>query len=426
VSEQSKASAFPDTVQPGIPQLPDRPPIGWKRTPLSFDLYEAKRPVEMKDEDEYDLVTVKRGRGGVVKRERKLGADISVKTQFEVKAGDFLISKRQIVHGACGIVPPALEGSTVSNEYAVLRSRGAIDLEFLKYLSHSTYFQQTCFHSSIGVHIEKMIFKTDKWFAWEFDLPPLAEQGRIAEILSSWDRAIEATEKLIANSQAQKKALMQQLLTCKKRLPGFSGQWRTTHLESVVEVDPESLSSATPPGQRFKYISLSEVEPGRIADNLPELDFASAPSRARKCVKRGDVLMSTVRPNLCGFAKVCSNDTNLVASTGFAVLRARSKISIDFVLHSLFGEFFSKQIDALVAGSNYPAISSSDVKHLLVQIPEFGEQTAISKVLGDAEAVIQLLIDNKARLAAEKASLMQQLLTGKRRVKLPSAQEEAA
>ncbi len=187
----------------------------------------------MQDDKEYDLVTVKRGRGGVVKRERKRGADISVKTQFEVKAGDFLISKRQIVHGACGLVPPALEGSTVSNEYAVLRSRGAIDLEFLKYLSHSVYFQQTCFHSSIGVHIEKMIFKTEKWFAWEFDLPPLAEQSRIAEILSTWDRAIEATEKLIANSQTQKKALMQQLLTGKKRLPGFCGKWRIEQLGTL-------------------------------------------------------------------------------------------------------------------------------------------------------------------------------------------------
>lgn len=211
MTAQSKSSAFPDTVQPGIPQLPPRPPKGWSRIPLKSDLYEEKRPVKMHDDEEYDLVTVKRGRGGVVKRDRKRGADISVKTQFEVKSGDFLISKRQIVHGACGLVPPHLEGSTVSNEYAVLRSRGEIDLDFLKYLSHSIYFQQTCFHSSIGVHIEKMIFKTDRWLNWEFDLPPLQEQRRIAALLATWDKAIEVAENLIENNRQRKKAIIRRL-----------------------------------------------------------------------------------------------------------------------------------------------------------------------------------------------------------------------
>ena len=223
MSSVSKSSAYPDTVQPGIPKLETHPPVGWKRTTFGEHLYEEKRPVKMDDDTEYDLVTVKRARGGVVKRETKRGADISVKTQFEVKGGDFLISKRQIVHGACGLVPRDLEGSTVSNEYAVLRGKNSINLEFLKHFSHSVFFQQTCFHSSIGVHIEKMIFKTEKWFGWEFDLPPISEQRRIANTLSTWDRAIETTEKLIANSQAQKKALMQQLLRpIQSRLQGSS------------------------------------------------------------------------------------------------------------------------------------------------------------------------------------------------------------
>ena len=64
----------------------------------------------------------------------------------------------------------------VSNEYAVLNSDGQIDLRFLRYLSESRYFQQTCFHSSIGVHVEKMIFKTERWLKWPFNIPPLPDQ----------------------------------------------------------------------------------------------------------------------------------------------------------------------------------------------------------------------------------------------------------
>ena len=101
----SKASAYPKSVQSGLPRLGTCPP-GWTRGPLSAHLTEELRPLNMADDEVYNLVTVKRSRGGVVLRERLKGSEIAVKTQFRLKAGDFLISKRQIVHGACGIVPP--------------------------------------------------------------------------------------------------------------------------------------------------------------------------------------------------------------------------------------------------------------------------------------------------------------------------------
>lgn len=167
----SKATAFPKSVRPGIPSLGPKPP-GWTRGPLSEYLFEQQRPIKMVDDTEYRLVTVKRSRGGVVEREHLKGREISVKTQFLLHAGDFLISKRQIVHGACGLVPAELEGSIASNEYAVLRGNSSIDLQFLNYLAHSVYFQQTCFHSSIGVHVEKMIFKLDRWLVSIFHLLP--------------------------------------------------------------------------------------------------------------------------------------------------------------------------------------------------------------------------------------------------------------
>jgi len=423
MSSVSKSSAFPDTVQPGIPKLPEHPPAGWSRTKFGAHLFEEKRPVRILHDKSYDLVTVKRARGGVVRRDTKLGGDISVKTQFEVKAGDFLISKRQIVHGACGLVPDALDGSTVSNEYAVLRGKSTMDLGYLNHFSNSVFFQQTCFHSSIGVHIEKMIFKTDKWLDSRFDLPPINEQKRIAEILSTWDQVIVNTERLIANSRAQKKSLMQKLLTCEKRIQGFGEEWSTVTLEDVVEIDPEVLPSSTDPKYSFSYISLSEVEAGRILESIPTMSFESSPSRARKIVKRNDILMSTVRPNLLGFAKVNSSETDLVASTGFAVLRARKGISVDFVYHSLFGDFVTQQIDRLVAGSNYPAINPSDVKKLRIKIPKFEEQKQIAELLGAADSAVHVLCENVRCLRVEKNALMQQLFSGKRRVKV---EEEAA
>ena len=208
---------FPASVQPGIPNLPATP-SGWRRIHLRDHLREVRRPVVLVDEESYSLVTVKRSRGGVELRANLRVNEVKTPTQFYVQAGDFLISKRQIVHGACGVVPPELDGAVVSNEYAVLNSDGQIDLQFLRYLSESRYFQQTCFHSSIGVHIEKMIFKTDHWLNWPFNIPPLAQQKHIVEILDTASREVAAISEQLKALKREKSALMAQLLTGKRRV----------------------------------------------------------------------------------------------------------------------------------------------------------------------------------------------------------------
>jgi type I restriction enzyme S subunit len=209
--------SYPTSVQPGIPTLPTAP-AGWVRMPLARHLTETRRPVSLSADSTYRLITVKRSRGGVELREVLTGREIKTPSQFYVREGDFLISKRQIVHGACGIVPAELDGAVVSNEYAVLNSDGQIDLKFLRYLSESRYFQQTCFHSSIGVHVEKMIFKTERWLKWPFNIPPLPEQRRIVKILDLARREVELLEQQVQVLRQEKAALMADLLTGKRRV----------------------------------------------------------------------------------------------------------------------------------------------------------------------------------------------------------------
>lgn len=208
---------YPASVQPGIPKLPAAPE-GWRRISLSHHLAEVRRPVALNPDETYQLVTVKRSRGGVELRQMLLGREIKTPSQFYVRTGDFLISKRQIVHGACGIVPAELDGAVVSNEYAVLNSDGQIDLRFLRYLSESRYFQQTCFHSSIGVHVEKMIFNTERWLKWPFNVPPLSVQLRIVEVLDTARREVELIAAQIERLKQEKAALMTDLLTGKRRV----------------------------------------------------------------------------------------------------------------------------------------------------------------------------------------------------------------
>lgn len=424
----SKASAFPKSVQAGIPRL-GRCPEGWTREPLARHLVENLRPVKLSNDAEYDLVTVKRSRGGVVRREHLKGRDISVKSQFLLHEGDFLISKRQIVHGACGLVPAELAGSIVSNEYAILGAKPTIDLNFLNHLAHSAYFQQTCFHSSIGVHVEKMIFKLDRWLAWDFDLPPMKEQQRIAEVLSTWDRAIGTVETLIVNSRAQKQALMQQLLPHgsnypQRRVGSSYREWQETTLGDLGDTfGGLTGKSKADFGSGFPFVTYKNVFENAIVDP-DNCELVKIESGERQhSVKFGDILFTTSSetPEEVGMSSVVMFDAPAVYLNSFCFgFRTHSADAIDpaFSAHYFRSEDMRTKIATLAQGSTRYNISKAGLLKLKFFLPEAAEQREIANILDVAQNEIARLTRQLTALREEKSALMQQLLTGKRRVKI--------
>lgn len=247
-------------------------------------------------------------------------------------------------------------------------------------------------------------------------VPPYSEQISIAKILSVWDKAIMISEQLFINSQQYKKHLTQELLTQKKRLPGFSKKIKHYHFSDLLTIDAKNLDKNTPDNFEFNYISLSDVENGRISSKLERHKFHSAPSRARRIVDEDDILLATVRPNSQGFAKIKNEHADLIASTGFSVLTRRENVCADYVYHYLFSAHITSQINSLVVGTNYPAINSSDVSGLSIYCPEYEEQKEIAEILNNCDSMIYQLQHKIACLKKEKRALTQQLLTGKRRV----------
>lgn len=427
----STDSKYPPSVKAGKPELGNTP-SGWRKDTLNHYLKLKQRKVKIEDETEYDLVTVKRSRGGVVRREHLLGKQISVKSQFALKTGDFLISKRQIVHGACGIVPEDLDGSIVSNEYSIFTAKDNFDLTYLSYLSETLYFQQTCFHSSIGVHIEKMIFKLDNWFKWEFNIPPLPEQQKIAQILSTWDKAIATTEKLITTSQQQKKALMQQLLTGKKRLVNpetgkvFEGDWEEILLEDIASKIMVGIASAathaySPSGIRM--LRNLNIKDGWIDDS--DMLFISEKYEIKhknKRLKAGDIL--TVRTGYPGLSAVVPKKYDNAQCFTSLITRLNQKKALpDFICKYINSEFGKKFISSGEAGGAQKNVNAGMLKRMPISLPQVDEQQKIALVLTAADKEIEILEAKLTHLKDEKKALMQQLLTGKRRVKVEHMEE---
>ena len=258
------------------------------------------------------------------------------------------------------------------------------------------------------------------------DIPPLSEQKKIASVFASVDEVIDSTQKQIDKLQDLKKAVMNELLTKgightkfskDRELGRVPKSWAVVSLSKMASIDTESLKNTTDANYEFYYIDISSVKTGIIDIPTEKIKFCESPSRARKIVREGDVILSTVRPNLKAFAYVnhCGYK-DFICSTGFSVIRATTDNDAKFIFHSILSYGVSKQIDVLVSGSNYPAINSSYVKTLRIARPPLPEQQKIASVLSSIDRSIEEKRRKHQKIQSLKKSLMQDLLTGKVRV----------
>ncbi|WP_160164085.1 restriction endonuclease subunit S [Nafulsella turpanensis] len=192
----------------------------WREVEYGKVLKEVKRPVDWNDDELYDLISVKRRSGGLFHRESLNGSQILTKNLRTAKAGDFLISKMQIVHGASGLTTEAFDGMKISGSYiaAVAKDPNKLNVEFLDWISKLPKFYHQTYRSSYGVHIEKMTFDFKLFLKEKMQLPPLEEQQAIVMVLKASEAEITLLKQKMNQLKQQKKGLMQQLLTGKKRL----------------------------------------------------------------------------------------------------------------------------------------------------------------------------------------------------------------
>ncbi len=407
----SARPAYPSSVVKGIPRL-GRKPDGWREVAFGDVLEVVKRPATIDPAQSYQLINVKRNRGGVIPRETKSGSEIKTKTQFYVAAEDFVISRRQIVHGACGIVPPGLDGALVSNEYSTLVPKKGLYLKFLAYFSHTSHFQKTCFHASVGVVIEKMIFNLDAWLEHRFYLPPLEEQERIVRILAAADRAIARTEDLIAAKRRLKKGLAQRLTIGKLRFSDFRESWTRRSLGSMGNC----VSGGTPDTRRTEYWGGEHVWciPSDIPNSSPVIRSTERTITDEGLKASSATLVPSGALIVCTRASVGESAITgvpLATNQGFKSLVFGEDVCPEFIYYSLVEQ--RHVLERLASGSTFREVSKRDFVRLELPVPQqIEEQQRIAAVLGCLDRHVELLQTKLTALREIKRGLMQRLFAG--------------
>jgi type I restriction enzyme S subunit len=193
----------------------------WELLRMAAALKRVFRPVEVSDDASLSLVSIRRRCGGLFRRPSVLASEYKTQDLHAIRAGDFLISKRQVVHGAWAIVESEFDGALVSKEYAILvnHAQNKLDMRFFAWLAQTPRMLRLARVASTGVHVEKLIFDPEVFLREQIPIPSdIKEQAAIAAVLDTADAELRLLRDQRTALDHQKRGLMQKLLTGKVRV----------------------------------------------------------------------------------------------------------------------------------------------------------------------------------------------------------------
>jgi type I restriction enzyme S subunit len=173
--------------------------------------------------------------------------------------------------------------------------------------------------------------------------------------------------------------------------------WEVKRLKYSASINDEALPETTSPDFEFSYVDIGNVDSVEGIKEKEQLVFETAPSRARRMVRDGDTIVSTVRTYLRAIAPIKKASENLIVSTGFAVVRPR-EVRSDFLSYALRESSFVETVVARSVGVSYPAINASEVGTIPIPVPPPGEQRAIADFLDRETARLDTLVGKKWEL----------------------------
>ncbi len=351
-----------------------------------------------------------------------------------VYPNDLAISRLNIPLGRSCIIPNSFEKYIVAVDVTILRCDSSYYKRYLMYCMNVPSYNEMAKLIARGttmLRLSRTLLGT-----LQLPIPPYQLQKQIANFLdekcADVDQLITLQQQMIDELKAYKQSVITEAV-CKgldKSVPmkdsgiEWIGEvpegWIVAPLKNYVSCNDKSLSENEDKNKIINYIEIGSVNNCGEIQNVQELIFSNAPSRARRKVNNNDVIISCVRTYLKSIAKITNEQDNYICSTGFAVLRPNRKINPDYLYYCLFSDVFTSNVEANSTGISYPAINTPKLLGLKIIVPTRTEQSIIVSFLNKKIKEIDTLISIKQQKIDElkeyKKSMIYEYITGKKQV----------
>ena len=384
-------------------------PIQWETRALSSYLSESF--VIGNTGNVAKKITVKLWNKGVVaKKEIHRGSENT--RYYKRKKGQLIYSKLDFLNCAFGIIPESLDGFESTQDLPAFDIEGVDPVFLLSQIVQKRFYERWGTMVANGGRKARRISEDD-FLSFPIAVLRIEEQRKIAAILTAQDKVIELKERLLAEKQRQKAYLMQQLLTGKKRLPGFGEEWSNTKLKDLLH----ERKTYSPKGMGYPHVTLST---GGISPKTERYDrdhLVKDEEKAYKITHKGDICYN---PANLKFGVICENTFgDAIFSPIYVTFEVKEGVCREFLANYLMRWDFINAVRKYEEGTVYErmAVKPEDFLEVKVCVPQIEEQVAVAKVLSMSDYEIDLLRQSIEQERQKKKALMQLLLTGIVRVR---------
>jgi type I restriction enzyme S subunit len=394
-------------------------PEGWSNLQISEILERVSDAVLPEPEENYYQIGIRSHGKGIFHKKPVTGESLGNKRVFRVHPDCFVVNIVFAWEQAIAKTSISEVGRIASHRFPMFRPKNNLcDVDYLTYLFKSPKGKYLLGLASPGGAGRNKTLGQNEFSLLRITLPPTKEQQKIAQILSTWDKAIETLEALITAKEKRKKALMQQLLTGKRRFQGFSGKWKWVRFDQILDIEIGGTPSRNNPDywdkekvSRNRWLSIRDLKGNVIQDTKEYITDLGVKKSNVTLIPAGSIVMSFKLT--IGRAAILGKDCYTNEAICSLIPKDLNTVTTEFLIQALDIVDFEQEIDQAIKGKT---LNKAKLKRLKINLPLVDEQQKIAVALAAADKEIIANQNQLAALKQQKKALMQQLLTGKKRV----------
>ena len=393
-------------------------PADWEIHPLSQHLSESRIPGS--NGSIAKKLSVKLWNKGVCEKREVHSGSESTK-YYKRKKGQFIYSKLDFLNCAFGIIPEELDGYESTIDLPCFDLSDVNDYYFLSYITQPKFYSHYGMLADGGRKARRV--DPEEMLSFPLVFPPLPEQQKIAEILSTQDKVIELKEKLLEQKQTQKKFLLRILLDEKLDAIISQNGWKFVKLGEICQ---KIGSGSTPKGGRKVYLDsgIPIIRSQNVLNGILDMNDVAYISKEQHQKMKGtwvypnDILLNITGASIGRSCVVPEDIQTANVNQHVCIIRLKNGVNPIFVCDIILSDKFQKQIQLLSAGGGRQGLNFQQIASFKIFLPPLPEQQAIAEVLSTADKEIDLLKSDIEQEKQKKKALMQLLLTGIVRVKV--------